>query len=77
MNCEKCVSQKVCKMWEQVEILTERLIRPPYALSYGAGGPVVEHKRQVAREQDIQNLLGEAVAKSCRLYVNKSVLQKK
>ena len=74
MSCQNCVSQRVCKMWEQVDIIAERLISPPYA-SF-TGGMKATHRRQVARKQDIQNLLGEITSRCCRLYVDKSVLQK-
>ena len=51
------------------------LSRPPYAM-YGTGGAKVASKRQIEREQVIQELLGQTVGKCCRLYVDKALLAK-
>lgn len=75
MNCSNCVSQRVCKMWDHVDFIARTISKPPYAM-YETGGPEAQSQQQAAREQDIQCMLGKITARACRMYVDKTALQK-
>lgn len=75
MNCNNCVSAKVCKMKHLLDSQAAKLADSPYSM-YGTGGPEASLQRHIEREGEINNLFGNIVAEHCRLYLSQKSIHR-
>lgn len=76
MNCEKCVSRKVCFVQEQIRNLAFRMVGKPFyddvdteterTISVGE-----QYKKRMIKHYDIHCKLMGIIASNCLLYVEK------
>ena len=73
MNCEKCVSKKVCFVQERIKNLAGRMTRQPFMGEIEMSGDRTlamsqQYQAKVEKSENVCSLLRGVVASSCSLF---------
>ncbi len=81
MNCNKCVSVKVCFIQRQIGSLADRMIQLPFNEVIDTGGDrtasmALRHTRAITKQDEVCRKLREVIASNCSLYSGKLQIYK-
>ncbi len=77
MNCEKCVSRRVCFLQKQIESLAKQATDNPFYLkvdteAYRTASMLARHSKRIERCYNMEYSLRGVIASNCPFYAGKT-----